>query len=77
MFSSGQWAGQAEDTWKRLGSTDLIFACGGGIMAHPAGIAAGVRSIRQAWEAAVAGVPVDQACREHAELRQAFEKFQR
>jgi len=77
VFSSGQWAGQAEDTWKRLGSTDLIFACGGGIMAHPGGLAAGVRSIRQAWEAAINGVPLQQAFAGHTELRQAFEKFAR
>jgi len=42
VFSSGQWAGQAEGTWQRLGSADLIFACGGGIMGHPGGIGAGV-----------------------------------
>ena len=53
VFSSGQSARQAADTYNALGSTDLIYACGGGIMAHPGGIAAGVRSVRQAWEAAV------------------------
>ena len=42
VFSSGQSARQAPDTYQALGSTDLIFACGGGIMAHPGGIAAGV-----------------------------------
>ena len=41
----------------RLGSTDLIYAAGGGIMAHPGGVAAGVASLRQAWEAAAAGMP--------------------
>jgi ribulose-bisphosphate carboxylase large chain len=77
VFSSGQWAGQAFDTWRALGSTDLIYACGGGIVAHPGGIAAGVRSIRQAWEAAMAGIPMEQAAREQAELRQAVEMFGR
>ncbi|MCC6540305.1 MAG: ribulose 1,5-bisphosphate carboxylase, partial [Bryobacterales bacterium] len=67
--------GQAEDTYRALGSTDLIFACGGGIAAHPGGIGAGVRSIRQAWEAALAGVPFAQAAAEHTELRQAVEMF--
>lgn len=75
VFSSGQWAGQAIDTYKALGSADLIFACGGGIMAHPGGIAAGVRSIRQAWEAALDGRTLEQAAREHTELRQAVEMF--
>jgi ribulose-bisphosphate carboxylase large chain len=46
VFSSGQWAGQAPATWQALQSADVIYACGGGIMAHPDGIAAGVASIR-------------------------------
>jgi ribulose-bisphosphate carboxylase large chain len=75
VFSSGQWAGQAFDTYSLLGSTDLIYACGGGIMAHPGGVAAGVRSIRQAWEAAAEGKTIEQAAAERVELRQAIEKF--
>jgi ribulose-bisphosphate carboxylase large chain len=54
VFSSGQTASQAADTYRLLGSTDLIFACGGGIMGHPDGIAAGVAAVRSAWEAAAA-----------------------
>jgi ribulose-bisphosphate carboxylase large chain len=77
VFSSGQWAGQAEGTWQRLGSADLIFACGGGIMGHPGGIGAGVRSIRQAWEAALQGLPQADAARSKPELRQALEAFAR
>ncbi len=75
VFSSGQWAGQAFDTWTRLGSSDLIHAAGGGIMAHPAGPEAGIASIRLAWQAAMAGQTLEQAAAEHAELRQAVEKF--
>ena len=37
---------------------DLIYACGGGIMGHPMGVAAGVRSLQQAWEAAAANIPL-------------------
>jgi ribulose-bisphosphate carboxylase large chain len=70
VFSSGQSAKQAADTYRLLGSTDLIFACGGGIMAHPGGIAAGVRSVRSAWETAISGVPVNSV-----EMAQALEKF--
>lgn len=55
VFSSGQTAAQAADTFRMLGSTDLIFACGGGIVAHPGGIAAGVGAVRDAWQAAVEG----------------------
>jgi ribulose-bisphosphate carboxylase large chain len=54
---------------------DLIYACGGGILAHPGGPAAGVRSLHQAWEAAVAGVPLVEYANGHEELRAALEAF--
>ena len=75
VFSSGQSARQAPDTYQALGSTDLIFACGGGLMAHPGGVAAGVRSLQQAWEAAVAGTSLERFAGEHEELRQALAAF--
>lgn len=55
VLSSGQSAVQVADTYKALGSTDLIFAAGGGIMGHPQGVEAGVTSLRQAWQVAVEG----------------------
>ena len=75
VFSSGQSARQAPGTYKALGSMDLIFACGGGILAHPAGPAAGVRSLHQAWEAAAAGVELAEYAKNHEELRAALEAF--
>lgn len=75
VFSSKQTVSQAEKTWRAVGTTDLIYACGGGILAHPDGIEAGVRSIREAWEAAVAGVPLDQYSIERPALRRAMEAF--
>ena len=75
VFSSAQWAGQAPDTFAALGSTDLIYCCGGGVVAHPGGIAAGVKSLHQAWDAAARGIPLEEHARDHAELRQAIEKF--
>ncbi|MBK9171221.1 MAG: ribulose-bisphosphate carboxylase large subunit family protein [Bryobacterales bacterium] len=75
VFSSGQWAGLAHDTFRALGSADLIHACGGGILAHPGGAAGGVASIRQSWEAALAGVPLDEAAGLHQELRDAIARF--
>ena len=46
VFSCGQTAAQAGDTYAALGSADLIYAAGGGIMAHPDGVAAGVGGAR-------------------------------
>lgn len=75
VFSSGQTVLQAAPTLQQLGSTDLIFCAGGGVVAHPAGIAAGVTSLRQAWEAAEAGVPLAEAAASSRLLKQAVETF--
>ncbi|NBB78045.1 MAG: ribulose 1,5-bisphosphate carboxylase [Verrucomicrobia bacterium] len=75
VVSSGQWGGQAFDTYARTGSTDLLYLAGGGIMAHPAGPGGGVRAIRQAWEAAVRGLDLEAAAREYPEFRQSVETF--
>lgn len=76
VFSSNQTACQADATWRALGgSDDLIVTAGGGIMAHPDGIAAGVRSLRQAWQAAALGVDAVEHGREHPELARALEAF--
>jgi ribulose-bisphosphate carboxylase large chain len=75
VFSSGQSARQASDTFKALGSTDLIYACGGGIMGHPMGVAAGVRSLQQAWEAAAANIPLTAYATSHPELAAALQLF--
>lgn len=77
VVGSGQWAGQADETYRRTGTTDLLFLAGGGIVGHPAGPAAGVRALQQAWQAAVEGVAMEDYARTHEELRQAIEKFSR
>ncbi|MEZ4634722.1 MAG: RuBisCO large subunit C-terminal-like domain-containing protein [Caldilineaceae bacterium] len=53
VFSSGQTAEQPPDTYRALGSVDLMYLAGGGIMGHPGGPAAGVAALIQAWAAAV------------------------
>jgi len=72
VFSSGQTGRVAAATYAAVGTTDLIFAAGGGIFGHPGGVAAGVTALRQAWDAAVAGVPLAAHAQAHAELRQAL-----
>lgn len=75
VFSSGQWAQQAPDTYAALGSADLLYLAGGGIIGHPAGIAAGVESVREAWQAALEGVSLDEYARAHPSLAAALERF--
>lgn len=75
VFSSGQSAAQVADTFAALGTSDLLYVCGGGIMAHPDGVGAGVESIREAWEAALSGTTLDEYATEHRSLRRALELF--
>lgn len=75
VVSSGQWGGQAVETYRRTKTLDLMYVAGGGIMAHPLGPAAGLRGIQQAWEAAAQGIELDAYASTHAELRATIEKF--
>lgn len=72
VFSSGQTGLQAAPTHAAVGGCDLIHAAGGGILGHPGGIRAGVAAMRQAWDAAQAGVPLAAHAREHPELQTAL-----
>jgi len=75
VVSSGQTGLQAPETYRRTQTIDLLYMAGGGIMAHPSGPAAGVAALRQAWEAAVAGVNLEEFAKLHPELRQQLNKF--
>jgi ribulose-bisphosphate carboxylase large chain len=75
VVSSGQWGGQAPETYRQTKTLDLMYLAGGGIIAHPGGAAAGVAANRQAWQAAAAGAPLDEFARQHSELRQAIDFF--
>ena len=76
VAGSGQWGGQAPETYARTGRTvDLMYLCGGGIVSHPGGPGAGVKAVRQAWEAAVAGVPLEVYAKDHSELAQSIARF--
>lgn len=56
---------------------DWIVACGGAIYGHPGGGTAGARSIRQALDALLDGIPLAEAARnpENTELKAAIEKW--
>jgi ribulose-bisphosphate carboxylase large chain len=75
VVSSGQWGGQACETYRRARTVDLLYMAGGGIMAHPDGPAAGVRSLQKWWEAAVEGLTLEQAAAKYPELKKSMDKF--
>jgi ribulose-bisphosphate carboxylase large chain len=75
VVSSGQWGGQAPETYRRTQTIDLLYLAGGGIMAHPDGPAAGVRALRTWWEAAVEGLTREQAVGKYPALAKSVTKF--
>ncbi|MBV9562773.1 MAG: ribulose-bisphosphate carboxylase large subunit family protein [Bradyrhizobium sp.] len=74
VFSSGQWAGTLPRTAAAVPSGDFLFMCGGGILAHPGGAAAGVKSLHQAWRAVQEGQALAAAA-DAPELQQALAFF--
>ncbi|GAA4228786.1 ribulose-bisphosphate carboxylase large chain [Sagittula marina] len=76
VVCSGQWGGQAVETYQRTGQTlDLMYLGGGGIHGHPMGAAAGVRAIRQAWQAAAESETLADKGAHSPELRAALERW--
>jgi ribulose-bisphosphate carboxylase large chain len=54
---------------------DIVIQAGGGIHGHPDGTAAGAKAMRQAVEAALQGVKLEQYAAEHKELKTALETW--
>ena len=76
VVCSGQWGGQAVETYRRTGRTlDLMYLAGGGVRGHPMGAPAGVRAVRQAWEAAEQDVELADYAHDHPELAAALAKW--
>ena len=60
--------------YKRQG-VDCIVQAGGGVHGHPGGTVGGAKAMRQAVDAAMEGVSIEEYSRNHAELKQAIEKW--
>jgi len=75
VVSSGQWGGQAFETYKRTKTTDLLYMAGGGILAHPMGTKAGVNALQQAWEGAVNGLTIEETANQYKEFAASVKKF--
>jgi ribulose-bisphosphate carboxylase large chain len=75
VVSSGQWGGQAVETYRRTQTTDLLYMAGGGILAHPMGPKAGVNALQQAWTGAVEGLSVKEIAQQYPEFAASVKKF--
>jgi len=60
-----------------LFGTDVIIQAGGGVHGHPDGSLAGAKALRQAIEASLQGIPLEDFAEEKVELRKALEKWGR
>jgi ribulose-bisphosphate carboxylase large chain len=60
---------------ERIGNADFGFVPGRGVFSHPLGPRGGAASLRQAWEAIAAGIPLNAHAAQHPELAAAIEAF--
>ncbi|OIO37752.1 MAG: hypothetical protein AUJ75_03655 [Candidatus Omnitrophica bacterium CG1_02_49_10] len=72
--SAGMYPGAVGELIDSYG-TDVMVAAGGGIHAHPMGIKAGVKAFHQAIDAAMEGVPIEDAAKDKKELKAAVKKW--
>lgn len=75
VSSGGQWAGKAPVNYRKMGHIDFLHLSGAGVYAHPDGAEAGARSLRQAWDATLKGIPLEGYAKDHKELKKAIEHF--
>lgn len=54
---------------------DIIIGAGGAVHGHPKGSGAGAKAMRQAIDAAMKGIPIEEHAKAHAELSIALEKW--
>lgn len=69
------WAGTLQGMVDRLRTLDFGMVPGRGVFGHPQGPRAGAASLRQAWEAIVGRVPIEELAQQRPELREAIEAF--
>jgi ribulose-bisphosphate carboxylase large chain len=74
VASGGLHPGKVYAELAALG-TDVVLQAGGGIHGHPDGTASGARAMRQAVDAYMAGVHVEEYAKDHYELERAIKKW--
>ncbi len=74
VASGGLHPGLVPDLLEIFGR-DVIIQAGGGIHGHPDGTERGATAMRQALDAALQGIPLEEYAKDHEELRKALEKW--
>ncbi len=74
VCSGGIHAGTLQKLVRHMGK-DIIAQAGGGVGAHPLGIEAGAKSMRQAVDAIMKNISLEEYSKEHIELKLALGKW--
>jgi len=75
VHSGGLHSGLVPELVETVGSRDIIINFGGGIHGHPDGTRAGAAAAKQAVEAFMKGVSLEEYAKTHVELHRALEKW--
>ena len=71
--AGSQWAASTAELYQRLKTVDFGIVPGRAVFAHPMGPTGGAASLRQAWDAIVAGESLEEYARNHKALQLAIE----
>jgi len=74
VSSGGLHPGTLPEVISKMG-TDIVIQVGGGVVGHPDGPRAGAAAARQAIDAALQGISLEEYARSHRELARALEKW--
>ncbi len=74
MASGGLHPGMVPKLVEIFGK-DTVIQAGGGIHGHPDGTIIGARTMRQAVDAAMKGIPLKEYAKDHPELAKALKKW--
>jgi ribulose-bisphosphate carboxylase large chain len=74
VSSGGLHPGKVFRELETLG-TDIVLQAGGGIHGHPDGTAAGAMAMRQAVDAFMEGIPLEEHAKQHYELERALKQW--
>ena len=74
VSSGGLHPGNLKPVIDALGS-DIVLQVGGGVLGHPDGPKAGAKAVRQALNAIIQQIPIEEYAKDHKELARALEKW--
>ena len=75
VASGGIHPALVPDNLRLLGTPDIQLNAGGGIHGHPDGTKAGATAMKQAIDAYIKGIPLEEYAKTHIELKRALEKW--